>query len=223
MKKIIIIMALFLLSGIIGTEDYCCIDAKSKLEKKRDKQYKTKMKELKRGGWILDSSSRSLDVALLEHYEKLKDENNQEIIGTSSGKSTNVMRQVAFNNAINYYAGQASSVVKGRIASDAFSDGSDGEATAEFDKFYGAYERLVNAEVKSGVIKESFSIKRKIGSIYEYQTFFIINEDKAMLARKRAMQRAIEETKMAQEYAGMVTKFVNEGFNIEDNSTATKK
>ena len=67
---------------------------------------------------------------------------------------------------------------------------------------------------------ESFSIRRKSGNIYEYQTFFIVNEDKALEARKRAMQRAVEETELAQKYAAKVSEFVNEGFNVE---TATEE
>lgn len=222
MNKIIISLALTLFSGIISTADYGCAYSQSqrKIEKIRSKQYKSKIKELKSAGWELNSSSRTLEIALLDHYEKLKDPNNQEIIGTASGKSTNVLRQVAFNNAITYYAGQAASVVKGRIVSDQFSDGSDESAITEFDKFYAAYERLVNAEIKSGVLMESFSIRRKSGNIYEYQTFFIVNEDKALEARKRAMQRAVEETKLAQKYAAKVSEFVNEGFNVE---TATEE
>ena len=174
-----------LMPGIISTADFECAYSQSqrKIEKIRSKQYKSKIKELKGAGWELNSSSRTLEIALLDHYEKLKDPNNQEIIGTASGKSTNVLRQVAFNNAITYYAGQAASVVKGRIVSDQFSDGSDESAIAEFDKFYAAYERLVNAEIKSGVLMESFSIRRKSGSIYEYQTFFIVNEDMIILSR----------------------------------------
>ena len=217
MKKMYFIMMMLLLSGAIVDTECNQLYAKTKLEKLRSKQYKSKIKELKKEGWHLDSSSKSLDVALLEHYELLKDNGNQEIVGVSKGKSTNVMRQVAFNNAVNYYAGQAASLVKGRITSDAFSDGSDQSAITEFDKFYGAYERLVRAEVKEGIIKESFSVKRKSGDIFEYQTFFIISEDKALQARKRALQRAFEETKMSKRYAEMVSKFVNEAFTTEQS------
>ena len=222
MKKICFLMMMLLFSVAMvdtGSNQLC---AKTKLEKLRSKQYKAKIKELKKEGWHLDSSSKSLEVELLEHYEQLKDNNNQEIVGVSKGKSTNVMRQVAFNNAVNYYAGQAASLVKGLVTSDVFSDGSDESAITEFDKFYSAYERLVCAEIKEGTIKESFSVKRKSGEIYEYQTYFIMNEDKALQARKRAMQRAFEETKMAQRYADMVSKFVNEAFSTDLSSSAER-
>ena len=151
-------------------------------------------------------------LASSEHYEKLKDENNQEIVGTTSNcRSVNVCRQVAYNNAITTYASLAASYVKGRTASDVNLNSSDKYVTSEFDNFYAAYERVIGSEIKNGVLKESYSIKRKKGDINEYQIVFFVNEDKALLARKKAMQRALEESQLAQKYANEISKFVNEG------------
>ena len=84
------------------------------------KMYKVKIKEYKKEGWKLDSSSKTLEVALLEHYKKLKDSNYQEIVGiTSNCRSINICRQAAYNNAIITYANFAVSTIKGRIISDA--------------------------------------------------------------------------------------------------------
>lgn len=144
------------------------------LEKQRSKMYKAKIKEYKKEGWKLDSSSKTIEVVLLEHYEKLKDENNQEIVGTTSNcRSVNVCRQVAYNNAITTYASLAASYVKGRTVSDVNLNSSDKDDTAEFDKFYAAYERVIGSEIKNGVLKESYSIKRKKGDINEYQIVFL--------------------------------------------------
>ena len=41
------------------------------LEKALKKEYKVKMKEFKKEGWKIFGSTRSLDVALLQHYQKL--------------------------------------------------------------------------------------------------------------------------------------------------------
>lgn len=41
------------------------------LEKALKKEYKTKMKEYKKEGWKVFGTSRSLEVALLTHYDKL--------------------------------------------------------------------------------------------------------------------------------------------------------
>lgn len=182
------------------------------LEKQRSKMYKAKMKEYKKEGWKLDSSSKTIEVALLEHYEKLNNSEYQEIVGiTSNCRSINVCRQAAYNNAIVTYANLAASTVKGRVTSDVNLDASDSEASGEFDKFYAAYERIVKMEIQSGVLLPSYSIKRKKGDLNEYQVYFLVNEDKALQARKRAMQRALEETQLAQKYANEISNFVNEG------------
>ena len=184
-----------------------------KLQKAREKECKAKIKEFTKEGWKVFGTTRSLEVALLTHYDKLNGmgDDGYEIVGLASKfKSKNVGHQQAFNTACVDYAGKANSAVKGRITSDVFGDGTDGEG--EFDRFYGVYERLVQKEIK-GELKESFSIIHDLGGGYfEMQTFFIVNEKEASKARLRAMEQAVRETEMAQKYARKVSEFVQEGF-----------
>ena len=42
------------------------------LEKAQKKEYKAKIKEFKKEGWKLYGSSRTIEVALLTHYDKLR-------------------------------------------------------------------------------------------------------------------------------------------------------
>lgn len=186
------------------------------LEKARKKEYKTKMKEYKKEGWKLFASSRSLDVALLTHYDKLNSmgEDAIEISGVASKfKSKNVGKQMAANNACLTYAQQAGSQVKGRVVSDLFGDGV--EPTGEFDRFYAAYERLVEKEIK-GEMQESYSVIRENGDgTFEMQTFYIVNETAASKARMRAYENAMKESEAAQRYADKVADFVREGFQAE--------
>ena len=42
------------------------------LEKELKKEYKTKLKEYKKDGWNLDATSRSFEVILLQHSDKLQ-------------------------------------------------------------------------------------------------------------------------------------------------------
>lgn len=186
------------------------------LSKALEKEYKQKMKEYKKENWKLFGSSRSLDVALLLHYEKLNslgDEVTEEVGIASKFKSKNVGHQMAVNNACITYAQRAGSHVKGRIVSDMQGDGVD--ADMEFDKFYAAYERLVEKEIK-GEMKESYSIIRELGGgTYEMQTYFIVDEGAASKARIRAMETAARETELAQKYAQKVSDFVREGFKEE--------
>lgn len=208
MKRIILfLMAVCLMTPVVNAQN-------KTLEKARKKEYKTKMKEYKNENWKLFGSSRSVDVALLTHYDKLNSlgDDGREVMGTASKfKSKNVGHQMAINNACLTYAQQAGSHVKGRIVSDMAGDGV--EADKEFDNFYAAYERLVEKEIK-GEMQESYSIIRENGDgTYEMQTYFIVSENAATKARIRALENAAKESAAAQKYAAKVADFVREGFS----------
>lgn len=211
MKKILFILFAMLLMAPVSA------DAQNKqLQKQLKKEYKTKMKEFKKEGWKLFGSSRSLEVVLLKHYDKLESlgENGHEEVGfAAASKSDNVLHQSAINNACNTYARNAGSHVKGRVVSDMASNGND--PSAEFDHFYAAYESLVEKEIR-GEMQESFAIYRELrdGS-KTVRVFFIINEDAATKARIRAYENAMKESEAAQKYATKVSEFVKEGFKDE--------
>ena len=208
-KLLLLVLGLCFLAPTVNAQNKA-------LEKARKKEYKQKMKMYKAEGWKLFASSRSLDVALLTHYDKLNTmgEDGQEIVGVATKcRSKNVGRQMALNNACVTYAQQAGSKVKGRVVSDMQGDGVN--AAGEFEKFYAAYERLVDKEIR-GEMKESYSIIRENGDgTYEIQTYFIVNESAASQARLRAMEQASKETEMAQQYAKKISDFVKEGFKQE--------
>ncbi len=195
------------------------LDAQSDLlSKALKKEYKTKMKELKKGKWEIFGSSRSLEVALLNHYEKLNKggENVSEIVGIASAfKSKNIGRQIAANNACTIYASQAGSLIKGRVVSDMGADADN--LTVEFDHFYAAYERAIEKEIK-GEIKESFSIIRNNNDgSFEMQSFFLFNEEAAHNARLKAFENAAKESIAAQKYAEIISKYINEKVAPGDN------
>ena len=208
MKKFILLLTLAL---TLPTVTFSQSDL---LNKALQKEYKTKIKEFKKGGWEIFGSSRSLEVALLNHYDKLNKggDNVYEIVGIASAfKSKNIGRQIAMNNACVIYSSQAGSQIKGRVVSDMGADADN--LTVEFDHFYAAYERAVEKEIR-GEIKESFSIIRqnKDGS-YEMQSFFIFDEDSALNARVKAFENAAKESVAAQKYADIISKYINEKVN----------
>lgn len=216
MKKLVmLILAAVLMVPAVQAEN-------KQLEKAQKNEYKTKMKEYKKGKWELFGSSRTLEVALLQHYDKLNNlgDDGNEVVGIASRfKSKNVGHQQAINNACLTYAQQAGSHLKGRVVSDMAANGDD--TSSEFDHFYAAYERLVEKEIKGG-LQESFSIIRCLNPKakekdreYEMQTFFIVNESAATKARIRAMENALKESEAAQKYAQKVSDFVREGFATE--------
>ena len=187
------------------------------LEKARKKEFKTKMKEYKKENWKIFGTTRSLDVSLLTHYDKLDKlgENGYELIGTASNfKSKSVGIQMAANNACVSYAKESGMRLRARIVGDLNANGSD--ADMEFDKFYQAYEAKVEAEIK-GELQKSFSIIKDNGDgTFELQTFFIVNQDAATKARIRAMENALKESEAAQKYARKISDFVQEAFQNEE-------
>ena len=108
MKRIIVILIAMVLTVPV-------VNAQNKvLQKAIKKEYKAKMKQYSKEGWKLFGSSRSLDVALLKHYDKLESlgENGFEIVGICAKyKSDNIGHQAAINNACNTYARNARSHV----------------------------------------------------------------------------------------------------------------
>lgn len=209
MKKLI---ALFL-SLIVMMPAAMAADVNKQLKKARDKERKEVMKRYKKDGWQIFGTTRSLDVALLTHWDKLDKlgDDGRELVGISTrSKSKNVGQQMAINNACQTYAQQAGSSLKGRVISDLAGDGIDTDA--EFEHFYAAYERLVEKEIK-GEMEQSLSlIRTNPDGSYEIETYFIVNENAATKARIRAMENAAKESEAAQRYATKVSDFVREGF-----------
>lgn len=211
MKKFIAII----LAVIVMVPAAFSADLNKQLRKAQEKQRKEVVKRFKKEKWQLLGSTNSLDVALLKHWTKLdQNEAAREEVGISTrSQSKNVGIQMAINNACTSYAAKAGSTVKGRVISDLAGDGID--TGAEFEHFYGAYERLVEKEIK-GEMQPSFTvIRNNPDGTYEIQTFFIIDESAASKARIRAFEQAAKESEAAQRYADKVSKFVKEGFAAE--------
>lgn len=192
--------------------------AQSKVQKQKDKAdknwYKKKTAEYEKGGWKISGSTKTLEVALLEHQLKLNETGNVETVGqVSQCKSIGVCKGFALTQAQNNYAQKASGHVKGRI--EAMMRADDNEAEIEMNKFIAAYESMVKAEI-GGVLTESFSVVKDNGTTKEYETYFIINEEQALAARKKALERSLLETKLAVKEAEEISKFVNEGFELAE-------
>lgn len=189
------------------------VSAQSKqLQKARNKMAKEQVKKYKKEGWKVDGTIKSLEVVLLEHYERLEDENNRELLGTADGcQSRNVCQNEALNNAMIKYAQEAKSHVMGRVNSE-IGDVND----VEIDRFYAAYERLVSSTIE-GELQLSVSLYReKKDGTREYNSFFIVNEDQACKRRIKAMQDAAKESEAARKFADQISDFVREGFQISE-------
>lgn len=213
MKKLRL-LSLLVLSLLVAAPMVNAQTQSRAMRKALKKEYKTKMKEYKKEGWKVYGTAHSLDVALLNHYEKLAEEGAVEISGTASAfVSKNVGQQAAMNAACNNYARMAESQIRGRMVSDIFSDAD--KVPEEFDKFYAAYESKVEKEIK-GELLPTYSVIRSKGvddkgqEIFEMQSFFVLNETAAARARLRAIKNAIDESEAAQKYADQISGFVND-------------
>ncbi len=184
-------------------------------DRSRWKSAKKKAKELVSEGWKVDGS-RSLEDLLFQHYQKLSDENNQElvsnVIGNTSVQTLNQALQWAATSACVSYAKQARQMVLGRITEEF---GAGVANSPSVDNFYEGYESRVAKEI-NGELKKSFAVfrEKKEGG-FDYMAFYLINEESASNARMRALERQIQESEFARENAEKISEFVREGFLIE--------
>ncbi len=178
------------------------------------KEYKLKMKEYEKGGWKIFGTSHTLDVALLTHYDNLTKDGVTEVMGTAVSSNKNIGKDKVLMSACVTYAQKIGSNIKGRIVEDMGSVVST-EELAEFEHFYEAYENSVQAEIK-GELRNSYSIYRPVEiqgkEAYEFQTYYIVDENEASRARIRAFHNAAKESAVAQKYAEQVSEFINEAF-----------
>ena len=179
------------------------------------KTAKKTAKALTSEGWKVDGSM-PLENLLFNHYKKLIDENNQELIGNVIGNTSvqtlNQGQQWANTMVCVSYAKQAGQTVRGRLASEVGA-GVNGGPSA--DSFYEGYESKVEKEIR-GELKRSFSLYRekKEGGI-DYRAYYIVNEENAHKARIRAMEMAMKESEFARANAERISAFVREAFDIE--------
>lgn len=179
------------------------------LSKAQAKEVKQKMKEYQKAGYSI-MGSRTMEVALNKHYSKLNKLGDDGLVFdgiSTASKSKNIGEQMAINNATIKYANKAGSTLKGRIVSDGQIDVAD--PSGEFDKFYQAYERLVEQKVKNALIPSYSIIKSNPDGTYEIQSFFIVDESIARVGRQAALEAALEDTTLAQKYAEKIRGFVN--------------
>ncbi len=177
--------------------------------------WKTAKKEAKKmtsEGWKADGSM-PLENLLFNHYKKLNEAGNQELIGNVVGNTSvqtiNQGQQWAQSMACVSYAKTAGQTVKGRLIQEV---GAGVAGSPSADSFYEGYESTVEKEIQ-GEIKRSFSIYReKRGGGIDYRAYYIVNEEDAHKARLRAMQMAMEESEFARQNAEKISEFVRKGF-----------
>ncbi len=209
MKKLYTI----LLAAIVVIMALPSCSSLSPMDKARQNMANTKLKELKKEGWKIEGS-KTLEVALLDHYQKLEDDDAVEVIGEAITSSLNLGSRKALQSAQGKYAESASSYLKGSIENELSSEIKDGDAK-EMERFYASYQSQVAKEI-TGQIKESFTIFRNIGKNqkgndkYEVKVFCIVNEEAASMARQRALVNSARESDLASKYSSQFSNFAKE-------------
>ena len=212
MKKTI--FTLLTLAFVVSITSYA--QSERKYQKELSKVYKKKTKELKKDGWEVSGSSLTLDAAVMKHLRTLNsNEQKREIIGeVSNCESANLGKQHAYDNAAITYANSAGAYIKGKVTTE-LSNNAATDLPNGIDNFYAAYERKVQAEIQ-GSINASFSLIKKKDNNYAYQTWFIVDEEEAAQARMRAAKVALAESKLKQEHARMISKYIEENFDVSE-------
>ena len=203
MKKLIMLVMAALMMGVspLMAQDKA-------LAKAQKKEMRQKVKQFTKEGWKIFGSTRTLEGALLTHYQKLAASDDIfEIAGVNSSfVSKNVGKQSTLTSACAYFASMMDSEIEGQVMNDMQSNANFNKD--EFDKFYAAFKRHAATTIK-GELKESFSVIRDKGDgTFEMQTFYLVDTQKAADARQRALTNAAAETKISQQYAKSIEDFI---------------
>ena len=202
MKKIILMMlAAVIVAGPVAAQTKKELRAAKKEAKMAAKQLKKEKFKLLEIG--------DLEMQLESYLIKTKTGCKQ-IVGTAEDCiSINLAKTAAMNNAVNEYATLSGGIVKGRITSEV-SKVNEQQA----DDIVAAYERLVLKEIK-GEIQSCVTLIRANGKNkknYDARVYCLVDYDTAHAAKVKAMNLALEELNLTQEYGSKISDWVNEGF-----------
>lgn len=134
------------------------------------------------------------------------------IVGISTAcMSENLAKLSALANAANEYAVLQGGHIRGRIVSSASS-----LSGHQVDNLVASFERLVEKDIRGELIPYATFYKEK-GSQYSARVYCIVDEEAAAAARRHAMELALSEQALIDQYGTMVADWVGDGFkNKED-------
>lgn len=199
MKRIILIV----IAAVIAISP---VHAQSRREvKAAKKEAKLATKQLKSDGFkLLELGDLRLQ---LENFLIKAKTGNKQIIGTADDCiSINLGKTIALNNALVEYANLSGGIVKGRITSDA--SNVNGQ---QADNLVAAYERLVLKEIK-GEVQTYVTLIREEKKTFDVRVYCLVDFDSAHAAKMKAMEQALEELDLSQQYGSKTAEWVGEGW-----------
>lgn len=200
MKKIALIASMMLMAAMpaIG-------QTKSELKAAR-KEAKVAAKLLKRDGFkpieLGDAQTR------LEKYFLKVNAGCAQVIGVAENcMSTNLAQVTALSNAANQYAMLAGGDVRGRIVSSTTS-----LTGQQVDNIVSSFERLVEKDIRGELVPYITALRNDKGNIAA-RAYCIVDVDAAYQLRRRALEIALEEQSLAEQYGSRVSEWIDAGFN----------
>ena len=200
MKKIALIASMMLMAAMPALGQ-----TKSELKAAR-KEAKAAAKLLKRDGFkpieLGDAQTR------LEKYFLKVNAGCAQVIGVAENcMSTNLAQVTALSNAANQYAMLAGGDVRGRIVSSTTS-----LTGQQVDNIVSSFERLVEKDIRGELVPYITAVRNKRGSIAA-RAYCIVDMDAAYQLRRRALEIALEEQSLAEQYGSRVSEWIDAGFN----------
>lgn len=200
MKKIALIASMMLMAAMPALGQ-----TRNELKAAR-KEAKAAAKTLKREGFkpieLGDAQTR------LEKYFLKVNAGCAQVIGVAENcMSTNLAQVTALSNAANQYAMLAGGDVRGRIVSSTTS-----LTGQQVDNIVSSFERLVEKDIRGELVPYITAVRNKRGSIAA-RAYCIVDVDAAYQLRRRALEIALEEQSLAEQYGSRVSEWIDAGFN----------
>ena len=164
---------------------------------------KTEAKTLEKEGYKLTEIGDL--TAKLQDYILESMKGKEQIIGTSGPSvSLNLAKITAENNAINEYVNRSGGMVKARITSDlANVDG------VQRDNLVAAFERMAVQEVNNDVTF-CFNVVKENRRQFNVRAYALVNNDDAHKARMKALEAALAELGLTEQYGSKISEWIKE-------------
>lgn len=165
-----------------------------------------KVKEWQSQGYMIDGT-RTMYDKLVIHYNRLDSNPDKyiELQGSAVGTEKADARLYALNAAAIQYATAARGVVEGGLTRQM------GNLSDSAIKLMGGYTQKVQAAI-GPFLQESVAVYRKVSKkgndMFEYDIYYILDENSAYNVRKNAMEQALKETALEQVFGQSVDEWV---------------
>lgn len=143
--------------------------------------------------------------ALERYYLKLG-QGAPHIVGTSGPcMSENLAKLSAITNAANEWAVLQGGTIRGRIVSSASS-----LSGSQVDNLVASFERMVEKDI-SGELIPYVCVYKERGGRFTARAYCVIDAEAASMARRKALELALGEQALLEQYGSMVSDWISEG------------